>query len=183
VEADIQGLMDIHDVILHVGRTALRAHYLITCSAAAGARASRRRAAMRAPRASLPRRYRGIPLTEGAAASSIGPGRRCRGRLHDREVAFPLEVRSPAFARVAMRPKMRSMQPAMSFWRHLCGALLLSVARRVRRCRADRHRHPGHEALRRAAHAAVGDPGCRALSARVCAGTNDGQAWRDRMEG
>ena len=76
---------------------------------------------------------------------------------------------------------MRSMQSAMSYWRHLCGALLLSVA----------------SVSNAAGQIAIVTPDTRPYDERLMrlseilgavhylrelCGANDGQAWRDRMK-
>ena len=84
-------------------------------------------------------------------------------------------------ARVAMPPRMRSMQPAMSLLRHLCIALLLSAA----------------TVFGAAGQLAIVTPDTRPYDERLMrlseilgavhylrelCGANDGQAWRDRMK-
>jgi len=77
--------------------------------------------------------------------------------------------------------RMRSMQPAITTWRHLCGALLLSVTM----------------ATQAAAQGAIVTPDTRPYDERLMrlseilgavhylrelCGANDGQAWRERMK-
>jgi uncharacterized protein (TIGR02301 family) len=71
--------------------------------------------------------------------------------------------------------RMRSMQPAITTWRHLCGALLLSVTM----------------ATQAAGQGAIVTPDTRPYDERLMrlseilrelCGANDGQAWRERMK-
>ena len=89
--------------------------------------------------------------------------------------------RGARLARVAMPPRMGSMQPAMSHWRHLCGALLLSVASvsdaagQIAIMTPDTR--PYDERLMRLSEIL----GAVHYLRELC-GANDGQAWRDRMK-
>jgi len=64
------------------------------------------------------------------------------------------------------------MQSAMSYWRHLCGALLLSVA-----SVSTPDTRPYDERLMRLSEIL----GAVHYLRELC-GANDGQAWRDRMK-
>ena len=76
---------------------------------------------------------------------------------------------------------MGSMQPAISYWRHLCGALLLSVASvsdaagQIAIVTPDTR--PYDERLMRLSEIL----GAVHYLRELC-GANDGQAWRDRMK-